>query len=63
MIWLIVIRHYLYVSFICMCLILGLLKSRYQALCKQFILGETPVRTNGEGAKQGWESSLTMVHI
>ena len=63
MIWLIVIRGSLYVQFICMCLILGLLKSRYEALCKKFILGETLVKTNGETARQGWEISLPMIYI
>ena len=43
----IIIRGYLYVQFLSMCLILGLLKSRYEALCKKCILEEILVRTMG----------------
>ena len=35
----------------------------YEALCKKFILGETLVRTNGETARQAWESYLPMICI
>ena len=37
--------------------------SPYEALCKKFILGETLVRTNGETARQAWESYLPTKYI